>query len=542
MTATPFHPLRTALPRPQRFTYPFCYEPHPLCLLAAEEVQRYIAGEPCWQEEIARGKMFGVLVVEQEGRLGYLAAYSGQLDGRNDWPFFVPAVYDMLQPDGPFKKGERRITAINLEVEARLKDPDRQQQEARLRQLRQEAEQAIAAYKRQMDEAKRRRDEARMHSTLTAEEEDRLTRESQFMKAELRRIKKRFAGETAEVETRLKASDEHILQLKRQRRQLSDELQQWLFAQFRMLNAKGEERDLCDIFAHTVGHVPPSGAGECCAPKLLQYAYTHHLHPVCMAEFWWGASPKSEIRHHLHYYPACRGKCKPILEHMLQGLNVDPDPLAAYREHQLETVYDDPILTVVCKPEGMLSVPGRGELSSVLSEMRRRYPKAEGPMIVHRLDMDTSGLLVVAKTTAAYLNLQRQFCDHSIHKRYVALLTRRPDRPADGTISLPLRPDPLDRPRQTIDRQQGKTAVTEYHLGPTAADGTTLVMLYPHTGRTHQLRVHCAHADGLDAPIVGDRLYGQPAERLCLHAEQLTFTHPATGRRITFERPIHFPH
>lgn len=540
MTEVIFHPLCSDLPRPERFTYPFCYEPHPLCLLAASEVQQYIVNIDCWKEEIAKGKMFGVLVVERDGCLGYLAAYSGQLGGRNNWGFFVPAIYDMLQPDGYFKTEERKISAINDEVKALEQDEQMIQLLQDLKLIKVNAGLTIGQYKQDMEDAKKRRDDIRQKETLSAEKETELIKESQFMKAELKRIKKRFKEEEDRITICLKDKEEKLNRLKQKRKQLSDDLQQWLFKQFRVLNGLGEESNLLDIFSNTVGHIPPAGAGECCAPKLLQYAYKHHFHPVCMAEFWWGASPKTEIRHHLHYYPACRGKCKPILEFMLKGLSVEDNPLDIYKEHQIETIYEDDSLVVICKPEGLLSVPGKGDLPSVLSEMRKRYPQADGPMIVHRLDMDTSGLLVVAKTMKAYLNLQQQFCNHTIKKRYVALLTHRPNNLESGTIDLPLSPDPLDRPRQIVNKIEGKAAITKYHIRKTFRNGMTLVDLYPQTGRTHQLRVHCAHHLGLDSPIVGDRLYGQSGDRLFLHAEQIEFTHPITGKQMTFTRLANF--
>lgn len=540
MTEVIFHPLCSDLPRPEHFTYPFCYEPHPLCLLAASEVQQYIANIDFWKEEISKGKMFGVLVVERDGCLGYLAAYSGQLGGRNNWGFFVPAIYDMLQPDGYFKTEERKISAINDEVKALEQDKQMIQLLQELKLIKVNADQTIGQYKQNIEDAKKRRDDIRQKETLSAEKETELIKESQFMKAELKRIKKRFKEEEDRITICLNDKEEKLNRLKQKRKQVSDNLQQWLFKQFRVLNGLGEESNLLDIFNNTVGHIPPAGAGECCAPKLLQYAYKHHFHPVCMAEFWWGASPKTEIRHHLHYYPACRGKCKPILEFMLKGLSVEDNPLDIYKEHQIETIYEDNSLVVICKPEGLLSVPGKGDLPSVLSEMRKRYPQADGPMIVHRLDMDTSGLLVVAKTMKAYLNLQQQFCNHTIKKRYVALLTHRPNNLESGTIDLPLSPDPLDRPRQIVNKIEGKAAITKYHIRKTFRNGMTLVDLYPQTGRTHQLRVHCAHHLGLDSPIVGDRLYGQSGDRLFLHAEQIEFTHPITGKQMTFTRLANF--
>lgn len=535
-----FHPLASALLPPPRFTYPFFYEPHPLCLLAADEVQHYIASETCWQEEVGRGKMFGVLVVRRtDGAMGYLAAYSGLLGGRNDWPYFVPPVYDLLQPSGYFKEEEARIDLINLHVKALEEGEERKALLLRIARQKAEAEKALGEYRWRMDEAKRRRDALRL-LPLDEGKKAELTRESQHIKAELRRLKKSLAESETTLQVELTQVDEAINALRKERRTRSEALQAWLFRQFKVLNARGEERDLADIFAHEPSRVPPSGAGECCAPKLLQYAYRHGLKPLCMAEFWWGASPKSELRRHLHYYPACRGKCKPILAHMLQGLNVDPNPLEGQCGQTLKVFFEDADIMVVGKPSGMQSVPGRSDVSSVLTLVRERCPEAEGPLIVHRLDMATSGLMVVAKTMESYIALQCQFTERTVRKRYVALLTARPGVPEKGTISLPLRPDPMDRPRQVVDQKGGKEAVTEYMLGETLADGTVRVTLFPHTGRTHQLRVHCAHPDGLDSPIVGDTLYGKPARRLMLHAERLELRHPVTGEPMAFEWPAEF--
>ncbi len=422
--------------------------------------------------------MFGVLLVKgmgwgpsdsaQGGPLFFLAAYSGLLAGRNDWPFFVPPVFDAQQPDGHFKQTERRISAINEEV-GRLSSP---------------------------------------------------------------------ASE---------ASSEAVRSLKAQRKQLSEELQSWLFRQYRMLNGRGEEKDLVDIWQdyHSSPKLrqrfplPPGGSGDCCAPKLLQYAYRHGLQPVAIAEFWYGDSPKGEIRHHGQFYPACRGKCLPILTFMLQGLDVARRiPTPADWQSRLQVLYEDETLLVVDKPSGLLSVPGRIEAPSVESLLRERYGAVWMP---HRLDMDTSGLLVVARHEEAYKQLQQQFFARTIYKRYVALIEGSGHVVGEkGTLSLPLRPDPLDRPRQVVDPLHGKQAVTDYEVLEERESGVSgtrlfLVSLTPHTGRTHQLRVHCAHPDGLNAPILGDSLYGRKAQRLCLHAAELIFVHPATGQRQHFE-------
>ena len=437
------HPLHnTTVERPQRFTYPFCYEPHPLCREAAAEVQQYIAAHEEIRSDADRGKMFGVLVVESSDGLAFLAAYSGLLAGRNDWDYFVPPVYDAQQPDGHFKTTEREISlATHL-------------------------------------------------SPLTS-------------------------------------------------KQMSQELQLWLFHQYQLLNAHGETKDLVDIWQSYYSRpkllqkfpLPPGGTGDCCAPKLLQYAYRHGLKPVCMAEFWWGAPTKEELRQHLNYYPACRGKCKPILTWMLQGLDVDPDPETLGLQHlEIPTVYEDNDLLVIDKPSGILSVPGRIEDYSVETVMRERYPDS---IVAHRLDMGTSGLLIVAKNGEAYRILQQQFIHHEVKKKYLALL----EQPGQGTgvISLPLRPDPMNRPRQVVDILHGKRAVTRYEY-----ISDRLVALWPETGRTHQLRIHCAHPDGLANPIVGDELYGTRDKRLCLHAAEIWFRHPVTGSEMHFETTPNF--
>ena len=458
------HPLHTDTERPERFTYPFAYEPHPLCRLAAAEVQAYIAAHPDIREDADRGKMFGVLVVEEslspapspnsEGRWGYLAAYSGLLAGRNDWDYFVPPVYDAQQPDGYFKTKEREISLISS------------------------------------------------RSPLTS-------------------------------------------------KKMSQELQLWLFHQYQLLNARGETKDLVDIWQEYYTRpklrqrfpLPPGGTGDCCAPKLLQYAYQQGLKPVCMAEFWWGQSTKEELRQHLNFYPACRGKCKPILTWMLQGLNVDPDPeTLGFKHLELKTVYEDEHIIVVDKPSGMLSTPGRIEQYSVESVMQQRYP---GAFVAHRLDMGTSGLLIVAKTLDAYHDLQQQFIKHEVKKKYVAVLEGRGKmQEVRGTISLPLRPDPMNRPRQIVDMEHGKRAVTEYEfmegLCGETAQGRAVVALYPQTGRTHQLRIHCAHPDGLGCPIVGDELYGTKGERLMLHAAEIWFRHPITKEAMHLVSPPPF--
>lgn len=536
-----FHTDVSGIALPQKFTYPFCYIPHPLCTIAAGEVQDYLARQTQWQEELSHGKMFGVLVVQTADRsLGYLAAFSGILAGSNMHPFFVPPVYDLLQPEGFFKQEEAQISALNRRISSLEADESHHRAMDRLSALEQEAAHALEQARLHLKAAKATRDAQRAQGSLSPDEENALIRESQFLKAEFRRQEQAWKEKLAQARSTVEKQQALIGQLKAERKTRSAALQQRLFGQFKMLNARGQAQDLCAIFAKTVHKVPPAGAGECAAPKLLQQAYLHGWKPLAMAEFWWGASPKTEVRHHGHYYSACKGKCEPILGHMLQGLDVDENPLtqSAPNPQTLETVYEDEWLLVVCKPAGMLSVPGKAQLPSVCDLLHNRYPDADGPLVVHRLDMDTSGLLLAAKTKRVHQHLQAQFKNRQIQKEYVALLDGIVPQD-EGDIALPLRPDPLDRPRQVVDIQHGKPAHTHYRVLE-RRDGRTRIAFQPHTGRTHQLRVHAAHPLGLHCPIVGDRLYGKPADRLYLHAETLEFVHPVTGQRLRITQKADF--
>lgn len=516
---------------------PFYYTPDAISIEAADAVRALIAERAEWREEVDSGKMFGALVVrDEQGELGFLAAYSGQIAGRSDWEGFVPAVFDYLQPDGYFAVHEREISGINLRIDNMLSDKEYLHDVELLHRRDERDASETADFQQRMRTAKLRRDERR--ATATDAEREEMIRESQWMKAELKRIRRRQQAERESLAARVVQIEQEVELLKKQRQQQSDNLQRWLFTHFVMLNGRGEKRTLLDIFADS-GIIPPSGAGECCAPKLLQYAFLHDLQPLRIVEFWQGASPIGEIRHHDHYYPACRSKCLPILRYMLQGIDVQPNPLEEQTSMQLETIYEDDSIVVVNKPSGMLSVPGKSVRESVYTILRRRYPAADGPMIVHRLDMATSGLMVVALSEWAYHALQRQFQQREVHKRYVATLERdiSGEVPSQGVIRLPLRADIMDRPRQVVDEERGKEAETSYELLGVDGDGHTVVVLTPHTGRTHQLRVHCAHQKGLNCPILGDALYGRPADRLHLHARSLTFVHPKTKQPFHISTP-----
>lgn len=532
----------TGIPLPERFTYPFCYTPHPLCVMAAEEVQAYLNGQNEWKEELNQGKMFGVLIVQTEdGEINYLAAFSGILAGKNQHPYFVPPVYDLLQPQGFFKVEEENISVINRRIRQLEEDEEYRKLLSELAATTQSARNALTAAKQQLKDAKEKREQRRNTARFNAEEEASLIRESQFQKAEYKRLERSWKEKTAALQAQADSRENQIQALKAERKTRSATLQQQLFEQFRMLNYRGEVKTLCDIFSQTVHKTPPAGAGECAAPKLLQQAYLHGWKPIAMAEFWWGNSPKTEIRHHGYYYPACKGKCEPILQHMLQGLEVEENPMQQTPEQgygKLKIVYEDEWLLVVNKPAGMLSVPGKGEKESVYSLVSKLYPEADGPMIVHRLDMATSGLLIIAKNKKVHQHLQAQFKNHCIKKKYIALLNGSVLQD-EGTIELPICPNPLDRPRQVVDMEYGKPAITFYQILE-RTDKCTRVAFYPHTGRTHQLRVHAAHPSGLHCPIIGDELYGKKDRRLYLHAESIEFTHPISGQTISLTEKADF--
>ncbi|MFW5626922.1 MAG: pseudouridine synthase [Segatella copri] len=555
--------LLSGIDFPERMNNPLDYQPHPLCIAVCKELQTYLSEREDWREEIDKGKMFGVLIVENAQpasgapEIGYLAAYSVQIVARSDWDDFVPAVFDYLQPDGYFKTHEAEISGINQSIRKLEANTHMKEAKGLILQLQEERKHTIAAYQEKIKKAKAKRDARREAGSLNPEEEAEMVKESQFMKAELRRLKKSLSEKTS-LETEYEAYQADILSLKQLRKTLSDALQQWLFSQFRMQNHEGESKDLLEIFRDAalrdypqatiatsriaaLKMVPPAGSGECCEPKLLQYAYSLGYKPLQMAMFWWGESPKEEIRHHLHFYPACNGKCKPILQWMLPASTFEPAAVDLSLYNKVETLYEDREIAVIHKPEGLLSVPGKDAAQpSVYALMRSKYPEATGPLIVHRLDMSTSGVMMIAKTEFAYHRLQKAFLNHQIQKKYVAIISGKVI-PEKGIISLPLMPDYLDRPRQIVDHEQGKEAITEYEVLEPVDDSHLRIALYPKTGRTHQLRVHCAHQEGLNAPILGDPLYGnEKAARLHLHAEEITFEHPLTGKKMTITRKADF--
>ncbi len=526
---------------PQQFTFPFSYTPHPLSLLAAEQTIAHLESNPIWAKEIAKGKMFGVLVVATpDQRLGFIAAFSGLLLSSYHHPFFVPPVYDMLSPLSFFKEEENNISQINKEIKGAEEKTSFITLNNTIQTTINEAHTTISKLKEDIKNSKKKREILRQDNSLSEVESAALIKESQFEKANLKRTEKEWKSKIDELKQQLLPLQEKISQLKKERKTRSALLQKKLFDEFQMLNAKGEKKGLIEIFSTTSQHTPPAGSGECAGPKMLQYAYTHSLKPVAMAEFWWGESPKKEIRRHKQFYPACMNKCFPILSHMLKGLDVEPSPLANGAElyEKIEILYQDEYIVAISKPNGLASAPGKASDASALDYIKKKFPSAQGPLLVHRLDMDTSGILLIALDSATHKIMQSQFASRAVKKRYIALLDGVINTPK-GTINLPLSPSYEDRPRQIVDHINGKSALTEYKIDK-VIDGKTRIALYPLTGRTHQLRVHCAHTEGLNCPILGDPLYGNRSERMYLHAEKLTFVHPFQNKSITITDPAKF--
>lgn len=535
---------------PKQFTFPFYYEPHPLCLLAAKELQHYLETQQEWKhnfgitenEHEPIGKMFGVLLVQNKQEdIGYLAGFSGKLAGVNQLSFFVPPVYDMLQKNGFYKKEESILNTLNDEIEQLEQNPKISELKQLLKSENELSVIAISKFREEIIEnrkkrkIKRKEAEIKLNRIAYQKTKEELAKESINEKNKLKKQSIYWKERIQKIELELKEITSKITRKKKDRKKRSNALQKKLFEQYYFLNSKGEKKSLSNIFKDTPQKTPPAAAGECSAPKLLQYAFEQKLKPLAMAEFWWGESPKSAVRKHGLFYPACQGKCQPILGHMLQGIKVDENPLMKNpaTDKTIETIYEDDHLLLINKPAEFLSVPGKTIKDSIELRMQMRFPNATGPLLVHRLDMSTSGIMLITKTKRAHKYLQKQFINRNIKKRYVALLDGdlKDDK---GEINLPLRLDIDDRPRQLVCEVHGKPARTKWEVIKREKN-TTKVYFYPITGRTHQLRVHAAHKKGLNTPILGDDLYGIKSNRLHLHAESIEFEHPMSKERISIK-------
>ena len=533
-----FHKFITAVAAdelPACLNNPFYYSPHPLCVRAVAEIRASLLSNAAVAADAQSGKMFGVLVVvAPDGQVGYLAAFSGLLAGNNTVPGFVPPVFDLQSPNGYFKHEEERISAINNRIKE-IEQGDRYVAAYTVvKTMRSAMEKELSAMREDMRVCKQRRNELRAAGNLLPVDEAALVRESQFQKAELKRMTAKWQQKIAECEASVIPLQAEVDGLKKERKKRSAALQEWLFTSFKVLNGFGEERDLLSIFKEHCAALPPAGSGECAGPKLLQYAYLNGYRPLAMAEFWVGASPNGEVRRDGCYYGACKSKCEPILGFMLQGTDVEENALEEGGDvSMVEVVYEDEYIVVVNKPSGVLSVPGIVGGESVQQWLRERCGSND-VYVVHRLDMATSGLLVAAKSMEVYKELQRQFAGREVKKQYTAILDGVPAN-SEGVIELPLAADYANRPRQKVDYADGKSAVTRYKIIETVernGRSCAVVCFEPITGRTHQLRVHAAHKNGLDCPIVGDALYGTLNERLMLHASHITFVHPVNKETV----------
>ena len=541
---------------PTKFTFPFYYEPHSLCKIAANEVQYYIKNQIDFEhnfglddskEGLVIGKMFGVLIVQnQQGEIGYLASVSGKLADTNNHKKFVPPVFDMLSKNSYFLKEEVLLNSINSTLEELESNSKYLELIALLKSEKKKAaidirekKDAIKAAKKERD---LRRDKAFFELSNEAQSllENTLAKESLEAKYFFNNVNRYWEHTLNTVKERLAVFTNQIEALKEDRKTKSASLQQYLFEQYQFLNTKKEVKDLSQLFAETSELNPPAGSGECAAPKLLQYAFLHDLKPIAMAEFWWGQSPNKEIRKHKQFYPACQGKCKPILTHMLDGIEMDTNPMLQNPAigKELEYLFEDNDLIVIHKPAEFLSVPGINIQDSVYTRIKHKYPNISGPIIVHRLDMSTSGILLIAKNKESHKNLQSQFIKKTVRKRYEAVLDGNL-KDDTGSIDLPLRVDLNDRPRQLVCFEHGKPALTNWKVVE-RKNGKTRVHLFPVSGRTHQLRVHTSHYLGLNTPITGDDLYGKKANRLHLHAAEIEFTHPTTKEKMLFNKKAEF--
>ena len=524
---------------PRLFTDPFRYMPHPAVLEAAKLLMKRIDDDNHLSTYFAEGKMLGILVVKDvDSSIGYIAAFSGNAGGSSMIEGFVPPIYDLSNPDGEFKTREAEISSINTRISQLLNSDEFDKLKSELTDAEENRDSEIQAMRDRMTASRQEREAIRANCTEESVLED-LIRKSQFEKAEFRRLKSSWEKKISSIRLQISELTGMIESLKRKRASMSETLQDWIFRQYIVHNASGEFASIADIFS---GHklTAPGGTGECAAPKLLEFAYRNGLKPLAMGEFWYGSSPETAVRTHGHFYPSCTSKCGPLLSYMLNGISLESTDDQHVQSPVV--VYEDDAIIVVEKPSGMPSVPGLDGRISLIEWLEGQYTNHDHPIeSVHRLDMDTSGVMLYAKNPEAAINLRRQFEEHTIQKCYIARISQGiKSIPSTGYINLPLSPDYDERPRQKVDFQHGKEALTKYEIVTAHSDGQSEIMLYPHTGRTHQLRVHCAHILGLGCPILGDRLYGSSSvyscadTRLHLHALTITFSHPVTKKTQTF--------
>lgn len=534
---------------PEKMNNPFGYIPCKLSMKAAEAVKKHIAGMPeAARTEIEEGKMFGVLVARDSmGEIGYLAGFSGLLQGKAEHEYFVPPIYDISKDGGYFRNEEKKITGINESISHILSSEKYRNAASALDKAKRKYAAEYSDFQAFIKSEKERRDNIREYvSDLNIIEG--LTSESRFQKAEAKRMKKAWQERICSLEKEICAFDSEITRLKEKRKSMSASVQEELFRKYRVTNAEGETKDIFTIFkefhaeSDENGILPPGGTGDCAGVKLMQYAYMQGLAPLAFAEFWQGKSPSSQTRIRDTFYPACKSKCYPLLCFMTKGLPMEENIFRKKGGNGIkyEILYEDDYLIAVNKPGGILSVAGKYGQPDITSQLLSERKDSKFLMPVHRLDMDTSGILLFAKSPAVFKMMQRQFAERKTAKQYAAILDGIPAKAA-GKICLPICPDIENRPLQKVDRMHGKESETIFKtIGKALGGRCARVIFIPLTGRTHQLRLHAAHPEGLGIPILGDRLYGHPATRLYLHASKIEFTHPVTGARVSIESSPEF--
>ena len=527
---------------------------------AAQDKVREISSDKRFHELFCEGKMLGVLWCassddpSDEGCM--LFAFSGYAGGFSRIDGFVDPIFDLLEPGGYFLEQQELISELNRRIDVLENGTELAQAKAAVAECDAAALRETGSWREYMAQSRAKREEQRCsgadESLLAA-----LRRESSFQKAELKRLQKRFEEQRRVLNDEVCRITAEIDVLKAERKAMSDALQRWIFDHYIVMNGRGEEKSVWEIFEEQ-GLVPPGGTGDCALPKLLNYAWRHSLRPLAFGEFWYGASSGPSPRIQGHFYPSCTSKCGPLLPWMLQGLDVYDAPSRFNEsscrqdefERELSILYHDDDIIVALKPAGLLSVAGLTGRTCLMDMLGRRFGEV---FCVHRLDMETSGVILFARNREAQAKLHRQFESRKVRKVYRALLSLTPEKekalsegslPLKGIISLPTSPDYENRPSQIVDLENGKETITEYEIGGVEQRcGKKFLELrfYPHTGRTHQLRLHSAHPSGLGMPIAGDRLYGGlPYRRMCLHASALSFIHPSTGERMEFSSDISF--
>ncbi|MFA0380207.1 pseudouridine synthase [Vibrio sp. 10N.222.54.A3] len=550
---TPLHLANTNvdLALPTRFTFPYYYTPHPVCEFAMLQLQQSLVD--CGVNETSQGNLYAVLLVQNPTTqgLGYLSAFSGlQLDpalvSQLNNIHFVPPAFDSKQFQSQNSANLARQLQLSDDIEKLQQSHNLDTLLAELEGLKIESAKAIEAFQLAMAANKAQRNELREQANQekalgnlesAANLLKQLGNQSSQEKRDLKALRIEWKQKIAEHQSQIDLIESELKNRKQDHQAVSQQLETQRLSHYRFINQAKQSKNLLELLD---GKDALEGSGDCCLPKLLNFAFEHGFKPLALSEFWWGLPPTDIIRQHANLYPVCQSKSFEILEHQLSGIELEDNPLIVNPAvgKSFNIVYEDDEIVVVNKPEEFLSVPGKFIEDSVYTRIKARYPDATGPLIIHRLDMSTSGLLILALTAESNKHIQKQFINRTVEKRYTALLDGEITGES-GNISLPLRGDITDRPRQLVCHQHGRNAETHWQVVSTH-NGKTKVHLYPKTGRTHQLRVHCAHPLGLGVPIRGDDLYGYKRERLHLHAGYLKLIHPTTGEWMEFEVPSEF--